>query len=153
MKMDATLSSCMRARRLLAPVLSCAALLAPVAAARAETLAFSPCASRAGFECGTLNVPLDRSGAVPGQVALAVTRAVASSNPGHEAVLTLAGGPGQAATPLAEEFASAMQAGLTNRHLLVFDQRGTGSSGPLQCTALLPGRSSGSAAADAQRCA
>src|SRR4051812_1671565 len=46
-----------------------------------------------------------------------------------------------------------MGAGLTDRDLLVFDQRGTGSSGPLQCTALLPGRSSGSAAADAQRCA
>ena len=46
-----------------------------------------------------------------------------------------------------------MGAGLTDRDLLVFDQRGTGASGPLQCTALLPGRSSGSAAADAQRCA
>ena len=56
----------MRARRLLLPVLSCAALLAPAVAARAETIAFSPCPSRAGFECGTLNVPLDRSGAVPG---------------------------------------------------------------------------------------
>src|SRR6478735_7009109 len=153
MERDATLSSCMRARRLLLPVLSCAALLAPAGAARAETLAFSPCSSHAGFECGTLNVPLDRSGAVPGQIALAVTRVVASSNPQHKALLTLAGGPGQAAVPLAEDFASLMGAGLTDRDLLVFDQRGTGSSGPLQCTALLPGRSSGSAAADAQRCA
>jgi pimeloyl-ACP methyl ester carboxylesterase len=143
----------MRVPRLLVGVLSCAALLAPAAAARADTLGFSPCASRAGFECGTLNVPLDRSGAVPGQIALAVTRAVASSNPEHRAVLTLAGGPGQAATPLAEEFASAMSAGLANRDLLVFDQRGTGASGPLQCTSLLSGHSSGSAAADAQRCA
>jgi pimeloyl-ACP methyl ester carboxylesterase len=143
----------MRARRLLLPVLSCAALLAPAGAARAETLAFGPCPSHAGFGCGTLNVPLDRSGATQGQIALAVTRVVASSNPQHKALLTLAGGPGQAAIPLAEDFASLMGAGLTDRDLLVFDQRGTGSSGPLQCTALLPGRSSGSAAADAQRCA
>jgi len=143
----------MRARRLLIPVLSCAALLAPAAGARADTIAFSPCASRAGFECGTLNVPLDRSGAVPGVVSLAITRAVASSNPQHKALVTLAGGPGQAAVPLAEDFAAAMGAGLGDRDLLVFDQRGTGSSGPLQCTALLPGHSTGVAAADAQRCA
>jgi pimeloyl-ACP methyl ester carboxylesterase len=143
----------MRARRLLIPVLSCAALLAPAAAARAETIAFSPCASRAGFECGTLDVPLDRSGAAPGVISLAITRAAASSNPEHKALLTLAGGPGQAAVPLAEDFAATMGAGLSDRDLLVFDQRGTGASGPLQCTALLPGHSSGSAAADAQRCA
>jgi pimeloyl-ACP methyl ester carboxylesterase len=142
----------MRARRLLIPVLSCAALLVPVTA-RAQTLAFAPCASRAGFECGTLDVPLDHSGAAPGAVSLAVTRAVASSNPQHKALLTLAGGPGQAAVPLAEDFAAAMGAGLTDRDLLVFDQRGTGASGPLQCTALLPGRSCGSAAVDALRCA
>src|SRR4051812_44273027 len=111
---DATLSSCMRARRLLLPGLSCVAFLAP-APARAETLAFSPCASRAGFECGTLNVPLDRTGATPGTIALAVTRAPASSNPQRKALLTLAGGPGQAAVPLAEDFASAMGAGLDDR--------------------------------------
>src|SRR3954447_2947647 len=153
MDRDATLSPRMRARRLLIPVLSCAALLAPAAAARADTVAFSPCAARAGFECGTLDVPLDRSGAVPGVVSLAITRAVASSNPQHKALLTLAGGPGQAAVPLAEDFAATMGAGLSDRDLLVFDQRGTGASGPLQCTALLPGHSSGSVATDGQRCA
>jgi pimeloyl-ACP methyl ester carboxylesterase len=143
----------MRARRLLIPVLSCAALMAPVTAARADSIAFSPCAARAGFECGTLDVPLDRSGAVPGVVSLAITRAVATSNPQHKALLTLAGGPGQAAVPLAEDFAAAMGTGLSDRDLLVFDQRGTGASGPLQCTSLLPGRTTGVAAADAQRCA
>jgi pimeloyl-ACP methyl ester carboxylesterase len=142
----------MRARRLLLPVLSCAALLAP-AAARADTIAYGPCQSRAGFECGTLTVPLDRSGAIGGTVGLAVTRARASSNPLNKALLALAGGPGQAATPLAEDFAAAMGAGLTDRDLLVFDQRGTGASGPLQCTALLSGHSSGSIVTDAQRCA
>jgi pimeloyl-ACP methyl ester carboxylesterase len=142
----------MRARRLLLPVLSCAALIAP-AAARADTIAYAPCPSRAGFECGTLTVPLDTSGAIGGTVSLAVTRAPASSNPEHKALLALAGGPGQAATPLAEDFAAAMGAGLTNRDLLVFDQRGTGASGPLQCTALLSGHSSGSIVTDAQRCA
>jgi pimeloyl-ACP methyl ester carboxylesterase len=142
----------MRARRLLLPVLSCAALLAPPAA-RAESVAYAPCQSHAGYECGTLNVPLDRTGAVPGTVALAITRVVAPANPEHKALLTLAGGPGQAALPLAEDFAHAMGAGLGDRDLLDFDQRGTGASGPLQCTALLNGHSSGSIVTDAQRCA
>jgi pimeloyl-ACP methyl ester carboxylesterase len=142
----------MRARRLLLPVLSSAALLAPVTA-RADTIAYTPCSSPAGFECGTLTVPLDRSGNLPGTVTLAVERVVASSNPTHSALLTLAGGPGQAAIPLAQDFASSMGAGLTNRDLLVFDQRGTGASGPLQCTALLSGHSSGSLLTDSQRCA
>jgi pimeloyl-ACP methyl ester carboxylesterase len=142
----------MRARRLLLPVLSCAALLAP-AVAHADAIAYAPCSSPAGFQCGTLTVPLDRGGTIPGAVTLAVERVAASSNPTHSALLTLAGGPGQAAIPLAEDFASSMAAGLTNRDLLVFDQRGTGASGPLQCTALLPGHSSGSLLTDSQRCA
>src|SRR3954452_7641476 len=152
MDAHATLSAWMRARRLLTPVLSCVALLAP-AGARADGITYAPCQSRAGFECGTLNVPLDYTGGVPGTVTLAATRAVASSNPAHSAILGLAGGPGQPALPLAEEFAASMSAGLTNRDLLVFDQRGTGASGALQCTALLPGHSSGSTLRDAQRCA
>jgi pimeloyl-ACP methyl ester carboxylesterase len=143
----------MRARRLLLPVLSCTALLAPASAAHADGIAFAPCPSRAGFQCGTLTVPIDRAGSVPGSVGLAVTRAVASANPQHRALLALAGGPGQAATPLAEDFAGAMGAGLSDRDLLVYDQRGTGASGTLQCTALLTGHSSGSLVTDAQRCA
>jgi pimeloyl-ACP methyl ester carboxylesterase len=152
MDRHATLVAWMRARRLLIPVLSCAALLAP-SVAPADTIAYGPCQSRAGFQCGVLSVPLDRSGTVGGTVTLAVTRAVASSNPERKALLALAGGPGQAATPLAEDFAAAMGAGLADRDLLVFDQRGTGASGALQCTALLSGHSSGSIVTDARRCA
>ena len=63
-------------------------------------------ASPAGFQCGQLAVPLDRTGAVPGTVTLSVKRVVASSNPTATAVVALAGGPGQAALPVATEFAS-----------------------------------------------
>jgi pimeloyl-ACP methyl ester carboxylesterase len=51
-------------------------------------------------------------------------------------VLALAGGPGQAALPFAGFAAKAMAAGLHTRDMLVFDQRGTGSSDPLGCQAL-----------------
>jgi pimeloyl-ACP methyl ester carboxylesterase len=139
----------MRVRRLLLPVLSCAALLAP-AAAHGAAIDYSPCPSRIGFQCGTLAVPVDRGGSVPGTISLGVTRAVASSNPDHRALLALAGGPGQAAIPLAEDFAKAMSAGLADRDLLVYDQRGTGISNPLTCAALT---GSGSILTAARRCA
>ncbi|MHB8060770.1 MAG: alpha/beta fold hydrolase, partial [Gaiellaceae bacterium] len=42
------------------------------------------------------------------------------------AIFALAGGPGQAATPFAAEFAAALAPALRTRDLVVFDQRGTG---------------------------
>src|SRR5271167_4504845 len=55
---------------------------------------------------------------------------------GRDAVVALAGGPGQAALPLAPFIAEAIAPALHSRDLLVFDQRGTGSSDPLSCAAL-----------------
>jgi pimeloyl-ACP methyl ester carboxylesterase len=87
-------------------------------------------------------VPLDRSGAVNGTIALAVARKLAGSAPSSSAVLALAGGPGQPAVPFAEFNAQTMAAALHSRDLLVFDQRGTGSSDPLSCPALENGHGS-----------
>jgi pimeloyl-ACP methyl ester carboxylesterase len=81
-------------------------------------------------------VPLDRTGAVAGSIALSVERRPATGGPSGVAVVALAGGPGQATLPLARFIAEAMSPALTTRDLLVFDQRGTGASGPLSCPAL-----------------
>jgi pimeloyl-ACP methyl ester carboxylesterase len=89
-----------------------------------------------GYQCATVTQPLDRSGVTPGTIPLAVTRVPAASNPNATAVVALAGGPGQAALPLAQTFAKVMQPAIATRDLLVFDQRGTGSSGVLKCDAL-----------------
>ncbi len=51
----------------------------------------------------------------------------AGGGPSSTAVIALAGGPGQAALPFAEFTAKAIAPALTNRDLLVFDQRGTGA--------------------------
>ena len=111
------------------------ALIACMAAPAAHAaIAYAPC-QPAGYQCGTLSVPLDRSGAVPGTVTLSATRVVATSNPTKTAVVGLAGGPGQAAIPNAQSFARIASAGLATRDLLVFDQRGTGASGRLRCAA------------------
>lgn len=80
-------------------------------------------------------MPLDRAGALPGTISLSVERKLAGASPSRDAVVALAGGPGQPALPLAEFIAQAIAPALSSRDLLVFDQRGTGSSDPLSCPA------------------
>ncbi len=89
-------------------------------------------------------MPLDRSGTVSGTLTLKVERLQAGATPSNEAVIALAGGPGQAALPLAGFMSKALAPALTNRDLVVFDQRGTGESSPLSCPALSsPGGAAG----------
>lgn len=138
--------------RLLRPAL----LLASVAGALTATtpaqaaISWTAC-TPAGFQCGELAVPVDRTGAVPGTITLEAKRAVASANPTRTAVVALAGGPGQAALPISSAFASDLAAGLADRDLLVFDQRGTGTSSRLRCPALE--RSSGTLTSAISACA
>jgi pimeloyl-ACP methyl ester carboxylesterase len=124
----------MRARSTLAALAGAALLLVVVPAASAA-IAYTPC-EPIGFQCGQLAVPLDRTGAVPGTLTLGIKRVVASANPTGSAVVALVGGPGQAALPAATELATILGPALPQRDLLVFDQRGTGSSNFLQCAAL-----------------
>jgi pimeloyl-ACP methyl ester carboxylesterase len=105
-------------------------------AVAASGLQFAPCQTQADFSCASLSVPLDRSGAAPGALSLSVQRLQAGSAPSKSAVVMLAGGPGQAALPLAGQIAKTLAPALTTRDFLAFDQRGTGSSGPLGCPAL-----------------
>jgi len=102
--------------------------------------------------CGHVTVPLDRSGAVPGTLALRV-KALPPATGGSAStpVVAIAGGPGQAAVPLLDAFASVLRPLLRSRELVVFDQRGTGGSGRLRCPALASGR--GSLEAVIGRCA
>jgi len=101
---------------------------------------FRPCFSGSPIDCAIVRVPLDRSGRVPGTVALHVVRvpALRPPPPGTQrsAVVGLAGGPGQAAIPLLDSFYTTIAPALTTRDLIVFDQRGTGASGLLRCPAL-----------------
>ncbi|MGH2835336.1 MAG: alpha/beta fold hydrolase [Solirubrobacteraceae bacterium] len=118
-----------------------AAVLATLALAlgrapAAEALAFAPCSAGGGFSCATLTVPLSRGGGAPGAVTLSLERLQAGGAPSESAVVALAGGPGQAAIPVAGALASTVSPALAGRDLIVFDQRGTGSSGALSCSAL-----------------
>jgi pimeloyl-ACP methyl ester carboxylesterase len=127
--------------------------LAALVAAPASALTFGPCRSADGLSCAGLNVPLDRGGAVPGAVTLRIERLQAGPVPSPSAVVALAGGPGQAAIPLAQSTAKVIAPALGTRDLLVFDQRGTGSSGPLACSALEGVEALGAIGPAFERCA
>jgi pimeloyl-ACP methyl ester carboxylesterase len=121
----------------LTPLLASLAALGPIAAdAGATPIAYLPCAKTNNFACAHLTVPLDPSGATPGTISLAIRRHRAAVGEAHTAIVALAGGPGQAAIPFAEDFAETLGPIASTRDLIVFDQRGTGLSDPLKCKAL-----------------
>lgn len=122
--------------RLLVPTLALALLVCGVSAAGASAAIPWASCTPAGYQCARVDVPLDRAGTVPGTISLNLKRVPAASNPSNEAVVVLAGGPGQAAVPLTEQSASELKPAIATRDLLVFDQRGTGQSGALTCNAL-----------------
>ena len=125
-------------RRRILPVLAATLMTLLLPAAAGAQVAWQRCADEGfgAFECGRATVPIDRSGGVPGTIDLFARRLVAPQNPTRTAIVVLSGGPGQAATPLAAQLAEVLATGLGERDLLVFDQRGTGSSGALRCDAL-----------------
>jgi len=113
-----------------------AAAIGTLASVPAAGAAFAPCPGSPRFLCDTVPVPLDRSGAVPGTIDLAARIVPARTTPAKGTVLFVAGGPGQAVTPLLSSLAADFGALLPGYNLLTFDQRGTGRSGPLRCAAL-----------------
>jgi pimeloyl-ACP methyl ester carboxylesterase len=105
----------------------------PAAAPAQAQIAFAPCGDSNDFACGHLTVPVDPSGATPGAITLAIRRHRSPVGEAHSAVIALAGGPGQAALPFAEQFATVLGPIVATRDLIVFDQRGIGLSHPLSC--------------------
>jgi pimeloyl-ACP methyl ester carboxylesterase len=106
------------------------------ALAATSSVPFTTCSDAPTFGCGHLTVQLDPSGVIPGTVSLAIRRELSQTGAASEAVVALAGGPGQAELPFASDTQQIMSAALATRDLVVFDQRGTGDSGALKCSAL-----------------
>ena len=117
---------------LVTAALAAALVLLPGTASAAP---FHPCSSGSILSCGRVIVPIDPTGAVKGSMAIHV-ELLHTSGPNHGAVVALAGGPGQAATPLLPDFAATLAPVLRGRDLVVFDQRGTGFSDQLLCPGL-----------------
>jgi len=117
--------------------LAAAVLVVALAAAPASAqVSFSGCGTPKGFECATVPVPLDHSGQTPGAIGLKVARLPQSRPSGI--LIALSGGPGQSSVSAASTFQQTLQPALRSYQLVVFDQRGTGDSGVLDCPALQP---------------
>jgi len=99
-------------------------------------ISFVPCAHSIEFGCGHLTVALDPSGASAGTITLAIRRHRAPAGEEKSAVIALAGGPGQAGLPFAEQTLGLLGPIISTRDLIVFDTRGTGFSDPLRCHTL-----------------
>ena len=112
--------------RLAAPMALLALAFAAPAASAAGTLDFKPCAQPAGVQCATIDVPIDRSGNVPGTFTLLVHRRPAPHPSGQPPLVFLAGGPGQTNTDLTTSAIQRYKPALDKRDLIVFAQRGTG---------------------------
>jgi pimeloyl-ACP methyl ester carboxylesterase len=121
-----------------------AASAAPATAAPSAGVALTPCTlahpsapARLAARCGTLEVPEDRTRPAGRKVTLAIAvigaeKARAASDP----VFVLAGGPGQSIRAVFPAIAPAFGRISASRDLVLVDQRGTGGSSRLACSAL-----------------
>ncbi|MCC6193959.1 MAG: alpha/beta hydrolase [Burkholderiales bacterium] len=127
----------------LALVLTCALLASACGGdgATKRTLALSECRLprlATAAQCGTLEVPEDRSNPAGRKVSLFAAILPANTlTPKDDPLVILAGGPGQAASNLAP-FAARLTELRRTRDVVLVDQRGTGRSSPLTCAAFKP---------------
>jgi pimeloyl-ACP methyl ester carboxylesterase len=118
-------------------VLVALAFFAAAGQARAA-IPLTPCKT-GGVQCGTVTVPLDRSGSTPGTVGLHI-EVLPADGTARGVIFLVAGGPGQGSAgsfDLAPGFnRDLMRFMFPNYTFVAFDNRGTGQSGLINCPAL-----------------
>jgi len=112
---------------------------APIRLGALATVAGSPCGETPGLLCSRVDVPLDRTGVVPGTISLHVETLPAVGTP-RGAVFLIAGGPGQGSAHVfglgSADVANFYRFLFPGYTLVAYDDRGTGDSGVLRCPAL-----------------
>ncbi|MCY7313280.1 MAG: alpha/beta hydrolase [Pseudoxanthomonas sp.] len=145
------------------PLILIATLMAAFAAPQAQarklgTLEFKPCSLSAPLsgealpaQCTTLAVPENPAAPAGRKIKLKIAWIPADNADAAEPdpVMMLAGGPGQSALESYPQAAGAFAETRKKRHIVLVDQRGTGSSNPLTCKA--PQDESAFASADSAR--
>jgi pimeloyl-ACP methyl ester carboxylesterase len=123
------------------PLLVVAAALAFFAGAGQARAAIplTPCPDKTGVQCGTVPVPLDRTGATSGTINLHV-EVLPAAGTARGVMFLIAGGPGQGSAgsfDLGPGFnRQLMQFMFPGYTLVAFDNRGTGKSGLINCPPL-----------------
>jgi pimeloyl-ACP methyl ester carboxylesterase len=125
-------------RRLLLPLVVAAFFCTASGAHAAASL--TPCGKTRGLLCGTVVVPLDRSGSVAGTIPLHVEELPSASRSPRGVMFLVAGGPGQGSAKSFDlgsaSVAQQFQAIFPDYTLVAFDNRGTGASGLINCPAI-----------------
>jgi pimeloyl-ACP methyl ester carboxylesterase len=123
-------------RRIILAVSVALALFAP-GQARAG-IPMTSCGA-SGAQCGTVVVPLDRSGRVPGSISLHVELLPAETQ-AVGVIFLIAGGPGQGSASAfdlgSRRSAAEYREAFPGYTLVAFDNRGAGKSGLIDCPAL-----------------
>jgi pimeloyl-ACP methyl ester carboxylesterase len=107
------------------------------AAAGGSSLAWGACADayKGHYQCATLTVPLDHTGAVPGTISIALIKTPAT-DPKHRigSLLVNPGGPGASALDDWDFLSGQVDAALHKRFDVIgFDPRGVGQSTAIDC--------------------
>jgi pimeloyl-ACP methyl ester carboxylesterase len=101
-------------------------------------LSLSPCKT-GGVQCATVEVPLDRTGRIPGTIPLHAEMLPAAGI-SRGVMFLIAGGPGQGSASAfdlsSKSSVQAMQYMFPGYTLVTFDNRGTGKSALINCPAL-----------------
>lgn len=124
---------------ILAASLAALAVAFAAAPATAAPTDWQPCVYAAlAYDCATFTFPVDRSGAVPGETKVRAVRVAATEGPRMGTLFVIAGGPGQTSQAMVSLMTSYFEG--ANRYDIVgVDQRGSGSSEPLNCPRLETG--------------
>lgn len=135
------------ARRLTLVLLVCTSLIgvglaaAPIAAgagAQAAKPGEHSCGAGRKARCGTVTVPLDRSGLVSGSLQIGYERYPHTdrSRPALETIVAIEGGPGYPTTESRSYYLPLFRPMMARHDLLLVDLRGTGTSGVIDCEPL-----------------
>jgi pimeloyl-ACP methyl ester carboxylesterase len=98
-------------------------------------IAWSPCPGTSGYQCGTVQVPLDYRHPARASLTVAVMRAQPTGTGSPSSTLLVnPGGPGESGNQILPVIAGLLPAAIRQRFDIVsFDPRGTGASSPLRC--------------------
>lgn len=134
----AVIKSASFAAGLAAFLLAAAAQAAPPAQIVVGTLTLSRCNSTYNGYCGTITRPLDAVANTAGTIKIGFEFYPRSNTslPSLGTIVPQEGGPGYPSTGTREAYLGLFKQLRDRRDVLIVDKRGTGKSGPINCTAL-----------------